>query len=174
MRRVVRKVAAMEGGLVWFGGGFTMGMLFPDRWTCIWHHSSQFLCLCFTNNLRYCSNSWFIHSVCLSVCGWNTIDNLVSIPNILFNSFVLWNALTLTFFFLFYLFFLILYFFSFEFLFLFLFSDNEEARDIAVTWHVTWFDVISLEHSGRIWKMMSGHMYTTWQPWVGNEADMRL
>ena len=44
---------------------------------------------------------------------------------------LLWNALTLTFFFLFYLFFLILYFFSFEFLFLF--SDNEEARDIAVT-----------------------------------------
>jgi len=36
---------------------------------------------------------------------------------------------TLTFFF--YLFFLILYFFSFEFLFLF--SDDEEARDIAVT-----------------------------------------
>ena len=42
---------------------------------------------------------------------------------------------TLTFFFFFYLFFLILYFFSFEFLFLFLFlfSDDEEARDIAVT-----------------------------------------
>ena len=33
----------------------------------------------------------------------------------------------------FYLFSLILYFFSFEFLFLFLFSDEEEARDIAVT-----------------------------------------
>jgi len=29
------KVAAMEGGLVWFRGGFTVGMLFPDRWTCI-------------------------------------------------------------------------------------------------------------------------------------------
>jgi len=40
---------------------------------------------------------------------------------------------TLTFSFFFYLFFLILYFFSFEFLFLLLFSDNEEARDIAVT-----------------------------------------
>jgi len=24
-----------KGGLVWFGGGFTMGMLFLDRWTCI-------------------------------------------------------------------------------------------------------------------------------------------
>ena len=67
-------------------------------------------------------------------------------------SWVLWNTLTLTFFFLFYLFFLILYFFSFEFLFLFLFlfSDDEEAHDIAVTWHVTWCDVISLEHSGKI------------------------
>jgi len=38
---------------------------------------------------------------------------------------------TLTFFFFFYLFFLILYFFSFEFLFLF--SNDEKARDIAVT-----------------------------------------
>jgi len=35
MRCVVRKVAAMEGGLVWFRGGFTAGTLFPDRWTCI-------------------------------------------------------------------------------------------------------------------------------------------
>jgi len=30
LRRVVRRVAAMEGGLVWFGGGFTTGTLF---WT---------------------------------------------------------------------------------------------------------------------------------------------
>jgi len=35
MRRVARKVAAMEGGLVWFKGSFIAGMLFPDRWTCI-------------------------------------------------------------------------------------------------------------------------------------------
>ena len=35
MRCVVRKVAAMEGGLVWFRGGITTGTLFPDRWTCI-------------------------------------------------------------------------------------------------------------------------------------------
>ena len=57
---------------------------------------------------------------------------------------------TLTFFFSFYLFFLILYFFSFEFLFLFLFSDDEEACDVTVTWHVTWCNVISLEHSRKI------------------------
>jgi len=31
MRCVARKVATMEGRLVWFGGGFTAGMLFPDR-----------------------------------------------------------------------------------------------------------------------------------------------
>ena len=31
MRHVARKVATMEGGLVWFESGFTMGMLFPDR-----------------------------------------------------------------------------------------------------------------------------------------------
>jgi len=31
MRHVARKVATVEGGLVWFRGGFTMGMLFPDR-----------------------------------------------------------------------------------------------------------------------------------------------
>ena len=28
--------------------------------------------------------------------------------------------------------------------------DDEEAHDIAVTWHVTWCDVISLEHGGKI------------------------
>ena len=36
MRHVVRKVATMEDRLVWLGGGFTVGTLFPDRWTCIW------------------------------------------------------------------------------------------------------------------------------------------
>jgi len=35
MRHVARRVATMEGGLVWFRGGFTAGTLFPDRWTCI-------------------------------------------------------------------------------------------------------------------------------------------
>ena len=38
---------------------------------------------------------------------------------------------------------------NFVFLF-FSFRDNEEVRDIAVTWHVTWYDIISLEHSGKI------------------------
>ena len=28
-----------KGGLVWFGGGFTAEMLFPDRWTYIWQYS---------------------------------------------------------------------------------------------------------------------------------------
>ena len=37
MRHVARKVATIEGRLVWFGGGFTVGTLFPDVWTCIWH-----------------------------------------------------------------------------------------------------------------------------------------
>jgi len=40
MRRVARKVATVKGRLVWFGGGFTTGMLFLDRWTCIWQYSS--------------------------------------------------------------------------------------------------------------------------------------
>ena len=80
---------------------------------------------------------------------------------------------TLIFFFSFYLFFLILYFFSFEFLFLFLFIDNEEACDIAVTWQVTECDIIGLEQSRRIWKMMSGHMVYTWWPWVRHKANMR-
>ena len=35
MRYVARKVATVEDGLVWFKGGFTAGMLFPDRWTFI-------------------------------------------------------------------------------------------------------------------------------------------
>ena len=37
IRHVARKVAAVEGRLVWFGGGFTTGTLFLDRWTCIWY-----------------------------------------------------------------------------------------------------------------------------------------
>jgi len=38
------------------------------------------------NILRYCLSSWFTLSVCLSVWGWNAIDILLSISNILFNS----------------------------------------------------------------------------------------
>ena len=43
MRHIVRKVAAVEGRLVWFGSGFTAGTLFPDRWTCIWHYSKVYI-----------------------------------------------------------------------------------------------------------------------------------
>ena len=32
-------MATVEGGLVWFRGGFTVGTLFLDRWTCIWQYS---------------------------------------------------------------------------------------------------------------------------------------
>ena len=39
MRCVVRKVAAVEGKLVWFGGGFITEILFPNGWTCIWQYS---------------------------------------------------------------------------------------------------------------------------------------
>ena len=72
---------------------------------------------------------------------------------------VLWDTWTLT----------ILFFFSFIFI-----LDDEEACDTAVTWQVTWCDIIGLEHGGRIWKMMSGHIYITWWPWVRNEVNMRL
>ena len=51
-------------------------------------HSGQSFCLWSTKNRRYCSNFWFIHSVCPSVCRWKTVNSLVSIPNILFSSFV--------------------------------------------------------------------------------------
>jgi len=103
--------------------------------------------------IRY---TWNIWSVNLRKWYNNFIDKIVFFNTVLDKcSFMsgdmcygtLW---TLTFFFFFYLFSLILYFFSFEFLFIFLFSDDEEARDITVTWHVTWCDIISLEHSGKI------------------------
>ena len=35
MRRIVRKVAAVESRLVCVRGGITAGCSFPDRWTCI-------------------------------------------------------------------------------------------------------------------------------------------
>ena len=40
IRCVARKVAAMEGGLVCFGDDFTMGVLFPNGWTCIWQDTT--------------------------------------------------------------------------------------------------------------------------------------
>ena len=52
------------------------------------NYFGQSLCLYSVKNVKYCFNSWFIHSVCLSICRWNAINNLISIPNILFNSFV--------------------------------------------------------------------------------------
>ena len=41
------------------------------------------------NIQRYCSNSWFILSIWLSVCGWNTVDNFVLIPSMQFSSFII-------------------------------------------------------------------------------------
>ena len=76
-----------------------------------------------------------------------------------------------------FLFYFILFFWfyiNFVFLFFSFLSDDEEACDMEVTWQVTWCDVISLEHSGRVWKITSGHIKTTWWPWVGNKADMRM
>ena len=52
------------------------------------NYSGQSLCLYSIKNLKYYSNSWFIYSICPSICGWNAVDNLVSIPSILFNSFI--------------------------------------------------------------------------------------
>ena len=95
----------------------------------------QSLILYFSNQIW--NNLTIILFILNGECHW-TISHLWQIFQFLRNTpKLLWNALTLTFFF--YLFFLVLYFFSFEFLFLFLFlfSDNEEACDIAVTWHVT-------------------------------------
>ena len=66
-------------------------MLFTANFT-ITNHSSQSLCLYSVKNLKYYFNFWFIHSVCLSVCRWYTINNLVSISNISFNSFI--NSVT--------------------------------------------------------------------------------
>ena len=35
IRHVARKMAAVEGRIVWLRDGFTTEMLFLDRWTCI-------------------------------------------------------------------------------------------------------------------------------------------
>ena len=40
------------------------------------------------NNQRYCWRSWFICSVCPSVCGWCTVDNLGVMPRHLHKSFM--------------------------------------------------------------------------------------
>ena len=75
----------------------------------------------------------------------------------------------------FYFYFLLFFWFYIDFLFLFfLFWTMKKACDTTVTWHVTWCNIIGLEHSKRIWKMISEHIYTTWQPWVRNKADIRM
>jgi len=79
----------------------------------------------------------------------------------------LW-ALTILFYFL--LFFRVYFSFSF----LFILKDDEEACDNEVTWQVTWRDITSLEHDGRVWKITSGHMEYTWWSWIEYEAGMRI
>ena len=86
-----------------------------------------------------------------------------------FITLLLWNTLDLTFYFSF-----IYFFFWFYFSFSFSFRTIKKTHDKEVTWHVTWYDVISLELDGRVWKMMSGHLKYTWWPWVGHEAGMRM
>ena len=84
-------------------------------------------------------------------------DSTVSIP--VSETSVLWDALNIKQF-LFYF----LLFFNFTFLFFcffFFLKNNEEAHDNEVTWQVTWCDVTSLEHDGKVWKMTSGHMEYT-------------
>ena len=73
---------------------------------------------------------------------------------------MLWNTLDTNIFL-----FLLSIFLDFIFLFFwisFSFIDDEEAHDIAVTWLVTWCDIIGLEHGRRIWKMTLGHMVYIW------------
>ena len=55
-------------------------------------YSGQSFCLWSLKNQRYCSNSWFIHSICSSVWGWNDINSFVSISNIRFNSLIISTA----------------------------------------------------------------------------------
>jgi len=91
------------------------------------------------------------------------------------SSTVLWNTSNLTFYFSFiFLLSIFLFFFWFYISFSFSFRTMKKAHDKQVTWYVTWYDVISLELDGRVWKMTSGHLEYTWWPWVRNEADMRL
>ena len=60
------------------------------------------------------------------------------------------------------------------FFFFFFILYDEEACDIIVTWHVTWCDIIGLEHGGRVWKITLGHIYITWGSLVRSEANMRI
>ena len=56
------------------------------------NHSGHCSCQWSMNIWRYYSNSWFILSVWLSICGWNTIDNFVSIPSMQFSSLIIPTA----------------------------------------------------------------------------------
>ena len=55
-------------------------------------HSNQFFCLWFMKNWRYYFNFWFICSIYPYIWGYNDVDSFISIPNILFNSLVIFTA----------------------------------------------------------------------------------
>ena len=55
-------------------------------------HSGHVSCLWSMNAQRYCSSSWFIHSVCPLDCRWKAVARLDRIPSIAFNSLVICAA----------------------------------------------------------------------------------
>jgi len=100
MRHIARKMAAMEGRLVWFGGGFTMGMLFPDRWTCIWQFSnfkssSTFPfytsadLLCIYNNIHWICFSTISPLIFILINNLHVVKNPKIFPTVLSNAYVL-------------------------------------------------------------------------------------
>ena len=140
------------------------------RWSKVFHLIDRCIVIIYVSVVSvsipfYQSLFWLDISGNLHICGWTSL--------LLTKACVMEHLNTNNFYFSFLLFF----WFYINFLFLFLFTfllDDKEVCDTAVTWQVTWCDVIGLEYGGKIWKMTSGHMYTTWWPWVGNEANMRL
>ena len=99
---------------------------------------------------QWCLVLWgLLHLVYFNSWIWQVKVMCPHFQQFLYWRILLWNAVDMNnFYFIFILFsdFIgILFSFSFSFL-----LNDEEVCDIAVTWHVTWCDVIGLEGGGRI------------------------
>ena len=142
----------------------------PRAWALLNKTGFSFVCLIRSSWMRVDTSGQ------LWLFGWTRVQGSLVIA---IAPFVFWTGIcygtlnTNNFLFYFILFYFFWFYFSFS-LFYFPGKTMKKTCDKEVTWQVTWCDIIGLEHSRRVWKMMTGHLEYIWWPWVRSEVDMRM